>query len=58
MARGDDDDLQDIKFLLQQDPLTPNQLEIAFGRARVPDVPEIWELFNRTRPQVLAMAAS
>jgi hypothetical protein len=58
MARGDDDDLQDIHFLLQQDPLTSNQLEIAFGRARVPDVPEIQELFNRTRPKVLDLAAS
>jgi hypothetical protein len=57
MARGDDDDLQDIKFLLQQDRLTSNQLEIAFGRARVPDIPEIRELFNRVRPKVLALAA-
>ncbi len=57
MARGDNDDLQDIQFLLRQDPLTSNQLEIAFDRDRVPDVQEIRELFNRTRPKVLALAA-
>jgi hypothetical protein len=32
-------------------------LETAFSRARVPDVPEIQELFNRARPKVLALAA-
>jgi len=55
MARADEDDLQDILFLLQQEPLSRDQLETAFARARVPDVPEIQELFNRARPKVLAM---
>lgn len=58
MARGDDDDLQDILFLLQQEPLTSDQLETAFERARVPDIPEIRELFNRARTKVLAMAGN
>ena len=56
MARGDDDDLQDIRFLLKQEPLTVDQLESAFSRARVPEVPEIQELFNRARPKVLALS--
>ena len=56
MARADDDDLQDIQFLLRQETLTRDQLETAFGRARVPDVEEIRELFNRARPKVLALA--
>ncbi|MGH7940084.1 MAG: DUF6036 family nucleotidyltransferase [Limisphaerales bacterium] len=56
MARADDDDLQDIQFLLQQETLTYDQLEMAFSRARVPDVEEIRELFNRARPKVLVMA--
>ena len=56
MARGDDDDLQDIRFLLKQEPLTVDQLEIAFSRARVPEVPEIQELFNRARSKVLALS--
>jgi hypothetical protein len=56
MARADDDDLQDIRFMLRQESLTRNQLETAFARARVPDVQEIQQLFNRARPKVLALA--
>jgi hypothetical protein len=55
MARADDDDLQDIQFLIRADALTREQLEMAFARACVPDVPEIQELFNRARPRVLAL---
>lgn len=56
MARADEDDLQDIQFLLQQEPLTRDQLETAFARAHVPDMPEIQELFNRAQPKVLGLA--
>jgi hypothetical protein len=55
MARADDDDLQDIQFLIRTESLTREQLEAAFARARVPDVPEILELFTRARPKVLAL---
>ncbi len=55
MARADDDDLQDIQFLLQQETLTRDQLETAFTLARLPDVAEIRELFNRARPKVLGL---
>ena len=58
MARGDDDDLKDIHFILQQEPLTRAQLETAFEHARVPDVPEIRELFARSKPKVLALLSS
>lgn len=58
MARADDDDLQDIGFLLRQESITRNQLETAFARARLPDVPEIQELFHRARPKVLTLAAT
>ena len=57
MARGDDDDLEDIRFLLRQESLTRDQLDAAFARARVPEVPEIRELFYRARPKVLVFAA-
>jgi hypothetical protein len=57
MARADEDDLQDIRFLLRQESMTREQLETAFALARVPDVPEIRELFNCARPKVLALAA-
>lgn len=55
MARADDDDIQDIRFLLQQEPMTQDQLNCAFARARVPDVPEIQELFSCARPKVLSL---
>ena len=55
MARADEDDLQDIRFLLQQETLTHGQLVTAFGRARVPDVEEIRELFNGAQSKVLAL---
>jgi hypothetical protein len=55
MARADDDDLQDIQFLIRAESLKGDQLEAAFARARVPDVPEIQELFNRARPKVRAL---
>jgi Nucleotidyltransferase of unknown function (DUF6036) len=57
MARADEDDLQDIQFLLRQESLTHEQLEAAFARARVPDVPEIQNIFNRARSKVIALAA-
>jgi hypothetical protein len=56
MARGDAQDLEDIRFLLQQEHLTQNELSDAFSRARVPEVREIKELFGAAQPKVLALA--
>ena len=56
MARGDANDLADIGFLLRQEHLNGEQLRAAFSRARVPDVPEIQELFRAAQPKVLALA--
>jgi len=58
MARGDGQDLQDIRFLLQREPLSQESLRAAFTRARVPDVTEIRELFEKAQPKVLALARS
>lgn len=55
MARGDENDLADIRFLLRQATISADQLRAAFTRARVPDVPEIRELFQFAQPKVLAM---
>lgn len=55
--RTDDDDLRDIRFLLEREPLGREQLECAFAHARVPDVPEILDLFVRAQPKVIEMAA-
>lgn len=56
MMRGDENDLADIQFLLQQEAITAEQLRAVFARARVPDVPEIRELFQAVQPKVLALA--
>ena len=58
MARGDAEDLADIRFLLSQDSLTPDELRAAFACARVPDVPEIRALFEAAKPRVLDIARS
>lgn len=34
MARGDEQDLEDIGFLLNQEPISPRELQAAFARAR------------------------
>lgn len=56
MARGDENDLADIEFLLTREPPTVDQLQTAFARARVPDLLEIQELFRAAQPKVLALA--
>jgi hypothetical protein len=56
MARGDENDLADVEFLLTREPLTAGQLSAAFARARVPAVPEIQALFLSAQPKVLALA--
>ena len=58
MARGDENDLADIRFLLGKEKISTAELHSAFERARIPDVAEIRELFQLARPKVLQMAAS
>ena len=54
MARGDENDLTDIQFLLRQKKISGEQLRDAFAHARVPDEPEFRELFQAAQPKVLA----
>ncbi|MHB1308408.1 MAG: hypothetical protein ACYDC1_06490 [Limisphaerales bacterium] len=56
MARGDENDLADIGFLLTCEPLTTDQLRAAFAQARVPDIPETQAHFQAAQPKVLALA--
>lgn len=56
MARGDENDLADIAFLLDGEPLTADQLCAAFARARVPDIRETHALFRAAQPKVLELA--
>ena len=57
MARGDEQDLEDIDFLLKQEPIPAQALREAFARARIPDVTEMRELFLAAQPKVLKLAA-
>lgn len=58
MARADANDLADIRFLLEREPVTTGQLQEAFVKARLPDVPEIQALFSAAQPAVLALVQS
>jgi hypothetical protein len=58
MARGDEQDLEDIGFLLSQEPLSLRDLQAAFARARMPDVAEIRQLFVAAQPKVLKLAGN
>ena len=54
MARGDENDLTDIQFLLRQENFSREKLRDVFARARLPDLPELRELFQAAQPKVLA----
>jgi hypothetical protein len=58
MARADENDLQDIRFLVRQEPITAEQLAAAFACARIPEVPEIRQLFMAAAPKALALVNS
>jgi hypothetical protein len=58
MARGDVNDLADIGFLLNREPMTLEQLRTAFAHARVADLPETQALFRAAQPKVLALVAN
>lgn len=56
MMRDDRQDLDDIRFLLQQERLTKGDLMLAFQRARVPELREFDQIFKGLQPKVLALA--
>jgi len=55
MMREDPQDLADIAFLLQQQPMTATALQAAWQVARVPDVDEIRAAFVANQPRVLRL---
>ncbi len=57
MMRNDPQDLDDIRFLLGRERITPPMLAQAFAAALVPSVPEIQQAFHAMQPAVLAAAA-
>jgi hypothetical protein len=59
MMRGaDPEDLFDIEFLLNHEPVTEAELRAAFDRARLPDIQELRDAFRAAQPKVLALARS
>ena len=59
MMRGNDEqDMQDIDFLIRHDRLTQSQIEGAFAEAVIPDNQELRDAFDRARPTVLTLAAN
>ncbi|GAA5483676.1 hypothetical protein [Haloferula sargassicola] len=59
MMRGNDElDMADIRFLLAQEDVTGEDLDTAIRVARIPDLPELRDAFERAIPEVRAMAAA
>ena len=55
MMRGDDADLQEIVFLIKADTVNLTALEAAFPIARVPNIPEIEEIYLRSQMAIREM---
>ena len=54
MMRGaDPEDLSDIQFLLQNEPMTEAHLRGAFKQARLPEIQELHDAFRAAQPKVL-----
>ena len=57
MMRGNDEqDLQDVDFMIRHDRVTQQQIEDAFRDAVIPDCAELREAYDRARPTVLTLA--
>ena len=57
MMRGNDEqDMQDVYFMIRHDRITLAQIEDAYRDAVIPDCTELREAYDRARPTVLALA--
>jgi hypothetical protein len=57
MMRGEDpQDLADIAFLIRHDQLSPAQIEDAFAAVVIPDLQELRDAFERSKPYVRELA--
>lgn len=53
MMRGaDEQDMQDVEFLIRHDRITSEQMEPAFRDVRMPDIQELRDAFERALPVV------
>ncbi len=58
MMRGNDElDMADIRFLVTQESITASQVDDAITQARIPDIAELRDAFERAIPTVRAIAA-
>jgi len=59
MMRGNDElDMADIRFLMMQESITASQVDAAIAQARIPDIVELREAFERAIPTVRAIVAA
>lgn len=57
MMRGNDEqDMQDVDFMIRHDRITLPQIEDAFRDAVIPDSVELRDAYDRARPTVLTLA--
>ena len=57
MMRGNDEqDMQDVDFMIRHDRVTLSQIEDAFRDAVIPDCVELRDAYDRAKPTVLALA--
>jgi hypothetical protein len=57
MMRGNDEqDMQDVDFMIRHDRITQQQIEDAFRDAVIPDVVELRDAYALAKPTVLALA--
>lgn len=59
MMRGaDEQDMQDVEFLVRHDRITVAQMEPAFANVRMPDIQELRDAFERALPVVRRLLQS
>ena len=57
MMRGNDEqDMQDVNFMIRHDRVTVPQIEGAFRDAVIPDCTELRDAYDRAKPTVLTLA--
>ncbi len=56
MRAEDQEDLEDIKFLIHEGKLTEGRVQSAFASAKVPKVPEIEDAFEKRQKEVINAA--
>lgn len=58
MRGGDAQDMEDVRFLVQQGTITVDEMEQAFATVRIPDVEELHDAFEEALPRVREILAT